>query len=57
MKTIERLEELKGLLIWMTGSSEIRFREDQAELFSDGLKLIDAEIERLSVENTQSEPY
>lgn len=44
--TIERLEELKDLLIWMTGSSEIRFRGDQAELFSDGLKLIDAEIER-----------
>lgn len=47
--TIERLEELKDLLIWMTGSSEISFRGDQAELFSDGLKLIEAEIARQSV--------
>ena len=55
--TIERLEELKGLLIWMTGAPDIKFTQDQAELFSDGLQIIDSAIEMLKKEKPPAGLY
>ena len=49
--TIERLAQLEDLLIWMSGG--VAFTSDQADLFSEGLAFISAEIERQSVKDVE----